>query len=69
MVGPSEAVPEVRERPPSTLKNIDSGPLGGSARHPGAPTVNAKRCQRWVPWEVVLKIRERLPSMLKIIDG
>jgi hypothetical protein len=44
--GPRE-VPElkVRERPPSTLRNVDGGPPGGAgAGGPRAPTINAKKC-------------------------
>jgi hypothetical protein len=46
MVGPRE-VPEleVRERSPSTLRNVDSGPPGG----PGSPTINTKKHRRWAP--------------------
>jgi hypothetical protein len=40
--GPREAVPEVRERPPSTQKMSMVGPLGGGAEGPGAPTINTK---------------------------
>jgi hypothetical protein len=42
--GPRE-VPEleVRERPPSTLRNIDGGPpCGARVGGPGVPTINAK---------------------------
>jgi hypothetical protein len=57
MAGPRE-VPEleVRERPLSTLRKVDGGPLGGvEAGDLGAPTNNAKkrrqhapeRCRRW----------------------
>jgi hypothetical protein len=35
-------MPEIRERPPSMLRNIDGGPLGGAAEDPGAPTINTK---------------------------
>jgi hypothetical protein len=35
------------------LRNVDGGPLGGvGGRHPGAPTINAKKYRRWAPWEV-----------------
>jgi hypothetical protein len=41
---------EVRERPPSTLINVDSGPPGGArAEAPGAPTINAKKHRRRAP--------------------
>jgi hypothetical protein len=63
-----EAVPEIRERSPSTLKNIDGGPLGGGAGDPGAPTINAKKHRRRAPWEAMPKIQERPPSTLKNID-
>jgi hypothetical protein len=39
-------VPElkIRERPPSTLRNINDGSLGGAgADDPRAPTINAKK--------------------------
>jgi hypothetical protein len=45
MVGPRE-VPEleVQERPPSTLRNVDGGPLRcAKVGGPGAPTINAKK--------------------------
>jgi hypothetical protein len=43
--GPRE-VPklEIRERPPSALRNVDSGPpRGARAEDPGAPTINAEK--------------------------
>jgi hypothetical protein len=49
--------------PPSTLRNVDGGPLGGGARDTGAPTINAKKRQRRAPWEEVPEIWERPPSM------
>jgi hypothetical protein len=51
MVDPQE-VPELKvgERPPSMLRNIDSGPPGGArAEGLGAPTINTKKSQRWAP--------------------
>jgi hypothetical protein len=42
MVAPWKAVPEVRERPPSTQKTLTAGPLGDGAGGPGAPTNNTK---------------------------
>jgi hypothetical protein len=72
MVAPRE-VPElkIRERPPSTLRNIDVGPPGGAgAGDPGAPTINAKKHRRRAPREVPeLKIQKRPPSTLRNIDG
>jgi hypothetical protein len=53
---PWEVVPNIRERPTSMLKDVDSGLLGGGAKDTRAPTINAKKCQRWAPWEVVLEI-------------
>jgi hypothetical protein len=41
-VGPWEAVPEVRLRPPSTQKMLMVGPLGGGAGGLGASTINEK---------------------------
>jgi hypothetical protein len=35
-------LPEIWEHPPSTLKNVDGGPLGGFVGDPGAPTINVK---------------------------
>jgi hypothetical protein len=35
-------VMEVRECPPSTLKNVDGKPLTGADEDPGASTINAK---------------------------
>jgi hypothetical protein len=41
---------EVRERPPSILRNIDDGTLGGAgAGGPGAATINAKKHRRRPP--------------------
>jgi hypothetical protein len=55
---------KIRERPPSTLRNIDNGPLGGvGAGDIGALTINVKKRQQRVPWEVSeLVIRELPPS-------
>jgi hypothetical protein len=39
---PWEAVPKVRECPPSTQKTSTTGPLGGGVRGQGGPTINAK---------------------------
>jgi hypothetical protein len=50
-VGPWE-VPEleIRERPPSALRNIDGGPPGGArAGDPEVPTINAKKHRRRAP--------------------
>jgi hypothetical protein len=46
-------------------------PLGGAkARDPGAPTINAKKHQRWTPRVMPeLENRERPPSTLRNIDG
>jgi hypothetical protein len=42
-----ETVPEIREHPPSMLRNINGGPpLGGGARDLGASTINAMKHQR-----------------------
>jgi hypothetical protein len=51
MVGPREVPePEVRERPPSTLRNVDGGPPGGAgAEGPGASIINAKKHRRRAP--------------------
>jgi hypothetical protein len=61
---------EIRERPPSTLRNVNDGPLGvAGARDPGAPTINAKKRQHRPPWEVSkLEIQECPPSMLRNVD-
>jgi hypothetical protein len=65
MTGP-RAVPEleIRERPPSTLKNIDARPLGGGAgaRGPRAATINAKKHRRRAPWEVVPELEVQDPQ-------
>jgi hypothetical protein len=45
----SKVVPElkIRERPLSTLRNVDDRPPGGvGAGDPGAPTINAKKHRR-----------------------
>jgi hypothetical protein len=34
---------EIRERPPSTLKNVNDRPLGGGTGDPRAPTINTKK--------------------------
>jgi hypothetical protein len=46
-----------------------SDPLGGSARGPGAPTINAKKYRWWAPWEAISEVRERPPSTLRVING
>jgi hypothetical protein len=33
----------IQERPPSTQEASMASPLGGNARDPGAPTMNAKK--------------------------
>jgi hypothetical protein len=43
---PWEVLTEIRERPPSTLRIIDSGPLRDGAEDPGMPTINAKKRRR-----------------------
>jgi hypothetical protein len=51
MADPQE-VPElkIQERPPSTIRNVDDGPLGGAgAEDLGVPTINTKKYQRWAP--------------------
>jgi hypothetical protein len=41
MVGPWDVSElEIWERPPSTLENIDGGPLGGADGDLGVPTIN-----------------------------
>jgi hypothetical protein len=59
------------ERPPSTQRNIDSGPLRGArAGDLGAPTINDKKHRSRDPEEVPeLKIQESPPSMLRNVDG
>jgi hypothetical protein len=45
-------VPElkIRECPPSTLRNVEDGPLGGAgAGDLGEPTINAKKRRRRGP--------------------
>jgi hypothetical protein len=45
-------VPElkIQERPPSTLRNIDDGPLrGAGAEDLESLTINAKKCRRRAP--------------------
>jgi hypothetical protein len=65
-------VPElvVRERPPSTLRNIDGGPPGG-ARAGGlrAPTINAKNIDGGAQEVPTLEVLECPPSTLRNIDG
>jgi hypothetical protein len=56
---------EILERPLSTTKNIDGGPLAGADGDPGAPTINVKKYRRWAPWWVLIEIWERPPSTLK----
>jgi hypothetical protein len=61
---------EIRERPPSTLENIDDGPLGGAgAGDPREATINTRKHRQRAPWGVPeLEIQERPPSMLENID-
>jgi hypothetical protein len=41
------------ERPPSMLRNVDGGSLGGvGAKDPKAPTINAMKRRQQAPWEV-----------------
>jgi hypothetical protein len=49
MVGPWEETElEIWERPPSTLRNIDGGPLrGAGAGDPGGSTINTKKRRQW----------------------
>jgi hypothetical protein len=64
------AVLEIRERPPSMLRNIDGGPLAGADEDLGAPTINANKCRWWAPSEVPkLEIQERPPSTVRNVDG
>jgi hypothetical protein len=44
-----EAVPKIRERPPSMLKMSSANPLGGADRDLGAPIINAKKHRWWAP--------------------
>jgi hypothetical protein len=66
-------VPElkIQERPLSTIRNIDDGPLrGAGAGDPEVPTINIRKHRWQAPWEVLeLKIREHPPSTLRNIDG
>jgi hypothetical protein len=46
-------VSPLRERSPSTLETSTTGPLGGAkAGDPEVSTINARKHQRWAPWEV-----------------
>jgi hypothetical protein len=57
---------KIRERPPSTLRNVNDGPLAGAGvEGPGASTINAKKRQRRGPG----RFWERPPSMLRNVDG
>jgi hypothetical protein len=59
---------EVGERPPSMLRNVDGGPPGGAgARGQGAPTINAKKHQRWAPGRCWRQVRQRPPPKLKTL--
>jgi hypothetical protein len=49
-------MPGIREHPPSMLKNVDDGPLGGADRDPGESIINTKKYRRWTPWEVLMEI-------------
>jgi hypothetical protein len=49
MAGP---LTEILECPPSMLRNIDGGPLGGADGDPGAPTINVTNVDGGPPWEV-----------------
>jgi hypothetical protein len=56
---------KIQEKPLSTLRNIDGGPLGGSNGDPVAHTINTKKCRRRATREVMSEIREHPPSTLK----
>jgi hypothetical protein len=60
---------EIREHPPSMLRNVDCGPLGGSVEDPIASTINTKKHRRWTHWEAMMEIREHPPSTLRNVDG
>jgi hypothetical protein len=60
---------EIRERPPSTLRNIDGGPPGRCWRRSRSAHHQHKNRRWWAPWWVLTEIQERPPSTLKIVDG
>jgi hypothetical protein len=62
---------KIRERPPSTLRNVDCRPLGGAGvGGPGAPTINDKKTSTADPQEMPeLEVQKRPPSTLRNIDG
>jgi hypothetical protein len=60
---------EIRKCPPSTLRNIDGGPLKGGAGGLTTPTTNTKKYRRHTPWEAVPEVQERPPSTLRNIDS
>jgi hypothetical protein len=66
---PREAMPEIQERSPSTLKTLTVGPLGGADGDPRAPIINVKKHRWQAPWEAVTEIHECPPATLKNIDG
>jgi hypothetical protein len=71
MAGPRE-VPEakVRERPPSTLRNIDSGSPGGArAGDLGVPTINAKKVNGRPPWRVLAAGPAAATTEVGDVDG
>jgi hypothetical protein len=61
---------EIRDHPPSTLRNVNGGPLGGAgAIDPGAPTINTKKHWQQDPWVVSeLEIQESPPSTLRNVE-
>jgi hypothetical protein len=71
MAGPREvSEAKVRERPPSTLRNIDGGPPGGAgARDLGVPTINAKKVNGRPPWRVLAAGPAAATTQARDVDG
>jgi hypothetical protein len=61
---PCEAMSEIQEPPPLNTKMSMTPPLGGDARDPGCPPLNAKTSMM-APWEVMPEIRELPPLNVK----
>jgi hypothetical protein len=58
-------MPEIRECPPPTQKNVDDGPPRRQCRRSGSVNHQCKKHRRQTPLEALPEIRERPPSMKK----
>jgi hypothetical protein len=56
------AMSRIRERPPSTLKNVDGGPLRGAEGDPGASTINARNVDGELPIKNRIKEKKEIKN-------